>query len=72
MLQKTNIDGFYKDMNTGAIINKKDSDLLTYRQQVAYHNEMTKVQKEVVNIANELSELKSLMFKILDKKEKHN
>ena len=66
MLQKTNTPGFYKDTETGAIINKNDTD---YEKFKAAREEIKK-NKQVVarmdNLETELKDIKNLLMQLVN------
>lgn len=65
---KTNADGYYRDMNTGALINMNDSEyerILLARKQKA---EMSSLNDEVCNLKQEISEIKNLLMVLINGK----
>ena len=66
MLQKTNTPGFYKDTETGAIINKNDTD---YEKFKAAREEIKKNKQLAVrmdNLETELKDIKSLLLQLVN------
>lgn len=61
------VDGYsnlYRDEKTGAIIN---CDELSYTQYVNSLNSRESQKREIINLKNELGEIKSLLNKLLEK-----
>ena len=66
MLQKTNTPGFYKDTESGAIINKNDTD---YEKFKAAREEIKKNKQLAVrmdNLETELKDIKSLLLQLVN------
>lgn len=66
MLQKTNTPGFYKDTETGVIINKNDTD---YEKFKAAREEIKKNKQIAVrmdNLETELKDIKSLLLQLVN------
>ena len=66
MLQKTNTPGFYKDTDTGVIINKNDTD---YEKFKAAREEIKKSKQLAVrmdNLETELKDIKSLLLQLVN------
>lgn len=66
MLQKTNTPGFFKDTETGAIINKNEMD---YEKFKAAREEIKKNKQMAVKIdslENELKDIKSLLLQLVN------
>ena len=66
MLQKTNTPGFFKDTETGAIINKNELDYNKYKAG----REEVKKNKQVVsrmdNLETELKDIKNLLMQLVN------
>jgi len=54
----------YRDEETGAIIN---CDTISYNNYVSYLNKKDSQKREIDNIKNEISEIKSLLKQLLEK-----
>lgn len=67
MLQKTNFENYYKDPRTGAVINKKEEDLLEYRNKINSLKNISSMKEEINTLKNELAEIKFLLIKALEK-----
>lgn len=67
MLHKTNYESYYKDISTGAVINKKEEDLLEYRNKINSIKNISSMKEEIDVLKNELIEIKNILFKILEK-----
>lgn len=61
-LIKTNVNGFYKDPNTGAVINMNEDEYRMYKSQKNQHKEFMKTLNQVDELKRELEELKRLML----------
>jgi hypothetical protein len=69
------IDGFARSTtNTGALINVQDDNLIAYRKQrknnSKFINNVDKInnlEKELGNIKEDMSEIKQLLLKVLNK-----
>lgn len=66
-LVKTNIYGYYKDEESGVIINKNEDEYKHYLAQKALHREHLKTLREVNELKREMEEIKQLL---LDRKSK--
>ena len=64
MLRVEGHSNLYRDEKTGAIIN---CDQLSYTQYVNSLNSRESQKKEIINLKNELSEIKSLLKQLLEK-----
>lgn len=54
----------YRDERTGAIVN---CDEIAYKQYISALNSRESQKREIINLKNELSEIKSLVNKLLEK-----
>jgi hypothetical protein len=57
--------GLFRDEKTNAIINCNDYQ---YEEYIKISEKILKEKKEIENIKNEISELKDLVFNIINKK----
>lgn len=64
MLRVEGHPNLYRDEKTGAIINY---DKLSYAQYVNSLNSRESQKKEILNLKNELGEIKSLLKQLLEK-----
>ena len=64
MLRVEGHSNLYRDEKTGAIIN---CDQLSYTQYVNSLNSRESQKKEIINLKNELGEIKSLLKQLLEK-----
>lgn len=56
--------GLYRDDNTNAIINTDDS---SYNEYLKSKNRLIENQKRIDKLENEISEIKSLLMKLIEK-----
>jgi hypothetical protein len=68
LLIKTNLPGFYKDTNTGAIINKNTSELQTIKAKIRKSKEQTALAERVGKIEGDLSEIKAMLKLLVNSK----
>jgi hypothetical protein len=61
MLEKTDKNGIYKNVKTGAIVNKDINKLNAYKKQKAIMQSSKIATQNVDELKNELSEMKSEM-----------
>jgi len=62
VLMTTDYDGFYKDKETGLIINTNQSDYDRYVQQKNQHKEYIKTKEDIANLQQEMLEMKRLLL----------
>lgn len=67
MEQKTEKEGIYRDMSTGALLNKNNAALLAYKKRKEKEQEHEKFKQKFNEIDGELSEIKSLLKTIAEK-----
>lgn len=65
-LIKTNVKGYYKDPNTGAVINNNDDEYKQYLNQKVQFKEYSKTINEVADLKREMEELKKLLMERLN------
>jgi hypothetical protein len=56
--------GLYRDQKTNAIVNNNDNE---YSDYIKLKNSKLKERSEIDEIKNEISEIKSLLFELLNK-----
>lgn len=56
---------FVRDSSTNAIIN---TDVKSYRQYMKKINTQRQTKEDIIDLQNEMSEIKELLIKILEKK----
>lgn len=61
-LMKTDLDGFVKDQDTGAVINTDFSDYDRYVSQKNQHKEYLKTKNDIASLQEEMAELKKLLL----------
>ena len=59
------VSNFVKDRRTGAIIN---TDVKGYKQYMTKLSASTQTKEDIKDLQNEMSEIKELLIKILEKK----
>jgi len=57
-------NSFIKDATNGALINTDNQALLAYRKN---KKARTKTENDIENLKNEMSEIKQMLLKLLDK-----
>ena len=62
MLVKTNIPGYLKDTDSGAVINTNEADFIRYQAQVNQRREYLKTQAELEDLRKQMQEMKELML----------
>ena len=68
MFVKTNIEGYYKDTNTGAIINKNDSALISFNEKRKRIKESKQMKDKIGHLEQQIQELQQYIKVIIDKK----
>jgi len=62
---KTNVDGFVKDLTTGAILNIDNAKLESYRKQKQLINNSIKNNERIDRVEKDLTEIKSMLQALL-------
>lgn len=70
MFQKTNQPNYFIDSRTNLVINKNENELLNYKSQVKQAIELREMKKQYNKVNDELTEIKSLLQKLLQKDSK--
>ena len=69
--QVKEINGFLKDTATGAIINANNRDLKAYKQRklvaASQKNQLNELSGDVNQLKEEMTEIKNLLARLLDK-----
>jgi hypothetical protein len=60
-LEKTNIQGYYKDPRTGVVINTNESELKAYRAARKQTQDFQSLQNEHSQMKNELEKIKKAL-----------
>jgi hypothetical protein len=60
-LVKTNISGFYKDINSGAVINKNNTELQQFMAERNRSLETQQMKERIDNLTNDVNEIKNLL-----------
>jgi hypothetical protein len=70
-LKVSNAEGMVRDMNTGAVLNKNESDYESYvrRKELVKKSkeQLVKQTEEINNLKNELSEIKQMLLALMHK-----
>lgn len=64
---KTEIDGIYRDVNTGALLNKNNDGLSAYKKAKQKNQELENMKETVNNLTNEIEGMKNILNRILEK-----
>ena len=64
---KTEIEGIYRDVNNGALLNKDNDALSAYKKMKQKNNELEQMKTKVNSLDEEIKEVKTLLTKILEK-----
>lgn len=64
---KTEIEGIYRDVNNGALLNKDNDALSAYKKMKQKNNELEQMKSKVNGLDEEIKEVKTLLTKILEK-----
>ena len=62
MYEKTNHSGFLINKKTNVVINRNDSDLQSYRRQVANEKKNIQMEAEVRSLRDELQLIKDMLL----------
>jgi len=66
MYAKTNIGGFYKDLNTNAVINTNDEDYYKILAERKKRKEISNINEEVSSLKKEMSEINDLLLVLIN------
>lgn len=58
---KTNVPGYIKDEETGAVINTNMSELEAYKQQLAQLKKQKALETKINSMESDISEIKNLL-----------
>lgn len=65
--EKTDIPGILRDVQTQALVNTNLDGLVAYKIRKHQAAELAETKKKVDNLQNEMSEIKQLLQKIVEK-----
>ena len=65
---KTEIEGIYRDVNNGALLNKDNNALNAYKKMKQKNNEIEQMKSKVNSLDEEIKDVKVLLTKILEKR----
>lgn len=61
MEHKTDVPGIYKNVATGALINKDNKALEAYKKRKLKENKLNAVEQDIADLKNDMQEIKSLL-----------
>jgi cell shape-determining protein MreC len=64
---KTEVEGIVRDVSNGALLNKDNVRLEAYKKIKKKNQEMEDLKTKVNSFENELTDIKSLLHKVLEK-----
>lgn len=67
MEQKTEKEGLYRDLTTGALLNKDNAALLAYKIKRQKEKEFENFKEKIKRIDDDISEIKSVLKAIAEK-----
>lgn len=66
---KTNVPGFYRDLQTNAVINMNDAEYQQILIARKKNKEISNITSEVSNLKQEMSEIKNLLMVLINGKD---
>lgn len=67
MEQKTEKEGLYRDLSTGALLNKNNAGLLAYKIRREKEKEFESFKEKIKRIDDDISEIKNVLKAIAEK-----
>ena len=67
MEQKTEKEGLYRDLTTGALLNKDNAALLAYKMRRQKEKEFESFKEKIKRIDDDISEIKNVLKAIAEK-----
>lgn len=64
---KTEVEGIYRDISTGALLNKDSSALEAYKKMKKKNSEIEEMKMKVNSLESDISEIKTLLLKLVEK-----
>lgn len=64
---KTEIEGIYRDVNNGALLNKDNDALVAYKKMKQKNSELEQMKTKVNTLDEEIKDVKNLLKQILEK-----
>jgi hypothetical protein len=64
----TNVPGFYKNKNTGIIINKNKHELTLIKNAIANAKITNENNEKVIKLEDEVKQLKELLMQVIERK----
>lgn len=65
MLVKTDVEGYAKDLNSGAVLNVDNNKLSAYKKQKAYMSDREKDSERLNRVENDLNDIKNMLQALL-------
>lgn len=66
-LQKTDVEGLYRDTETRAVLNRDNAALEAYRKKKKMNEEFYDFKNKINQIDNEIADIKNLLKTIVEK-----
>lgn len=67
MQVKTEVEGIYRDLSTGALINKDQSALEAYKKIKKKNSEIEEMKAKLNSLESDISSIKTLLLKLVEK-----
>jgi len=64
---KTEVEGIYRDISNGALLNKDSSALEAYKKMKKKNSEIEEMKRKMDSLESDVSEIKSLLLKLVEK-----
>jgi predicted transcriptional regulator len=64
---KTEVEGIIRDTTNGALLNRDNDSLSAYKKLKKKNAESEEIKSKVNNMEKEIFEIKSLLYKLLEK-----
>lgn len=64
---KTEIEGIYRDVSNGALLNKDSGSLEAYKKIKKKNSEIEQMKTKINNLETDISEIKHLLLKVVEK-----
>lgn len=68
MQVKTEVEGVYRDIDTGALLNTDGDGLAAYKKIKKRQQEIEEMRAQVIDLKHEMSEIKTLLKRIIAEK----
>ena len=67
MQVKTEVEGIYRDVSNGALLNKDSSALDAYKKIKKKNSEIEEMKTKINNLETDISEIKNLLLRVVEK-----